>query len=227
MKQDLDSVRNYYCTPRKERADASVYEIWEQGSALNDSITPSTYVPEYRSHIVLKLLSLTADKGSIFSIGCGNGFVEADLVSHGRAVRAIDYNEEAVELTRRKGVDAFTADFFELTPDDVAGTDALYADGLVGHLWDAREQVRPALQKIKSLVLSPGTRLVFSNDSPHDPSAAYAPHDRVDGFWFVSRTYLADELAAAGFEPLESYYFPYLRPLSGMRNRTICVAQVP
>jgi hypothetical protein len=227
VKQDLDSVHDYYCAPRTEREDATVYEIWESGGAFNDSITPSTYVPEYRSHIVLKLLSVTPDDGSVFSIGCGNGFVEADLIAHSRAVRAMDCNDEAVRLTRTKGVDAFSADFFELSADDVVGTTTLYADGLLGHLFDTAEHVRPALQKIKSLALPPGTQLVFSNDSPRDATAAFAPHERVANFWFVSRDYLAEELAGAGFDPVESYYFPYFRPISGMRNRTICIARVP
>lgn len=227
VKQDLDSVRDYYCVPRTDSPNSSVYEIWEQGGAFNDSITPSTYVPEYRSHIVLKLLSLTPARSSIFSIGCGNGFVEADLVQSDRSVRAVDCNDAAVALSRGKGVDAFTADFFALTREDVAGADAVYADGLLGHLFDSTEQIRPALHKMQSLDLAPGTLLIFSNDSPRDPRAAFAPHDRLDNFWFVSRTYLADELAAAGFEPTESYYFPYVRPVSGLRNRTICVAQVP
>lgn len=225
--QDLEGVHDYYCAPRADRDDATVYEIWEQGGAFNDSVTPSTYVPEYRSHIVLKLLSLSPDGANIFSIGCGNGFVEADLLRHDRSVRAVDCNSEAVELSRGKGVDAFTADFFALTPEDLAGADVVYADGLLGHLFDEAEEVRPALQKIKSLALSPGTRLVFSNDSPYDPAAAFAAHERVAGFWFVSCGYLSDELAAAGFEPTESYYFPYVRPISGLRNRTICIAQVP
>jgi len=226
--QDLDGVRDYYCAPRSEgRAGTSIYDIWERGGAFNDSITPSTYVPQYRWHIVLKLLSLAPEGSSIFSIGCGNGFVEADLVRHHRTVRAVDCNEEAVELSRSKGVDAFTADFFALTPADVAGVDVVYADGLLGHLFDPQEQVRPTMDKLGSLDLPSGTLLLFSNDSPRDPAAAFAPHERVAGFWFVSRGYLQDSLAAAGFEPTESYYFPYLRPLSGMRNRTICIARVP
>ncbi len=225
---DLNRVHDYYCSPRSVgQADASIYDIWENGGAFNDSITPSTYVPEYRSHIVLKLLSLTPDGANIFSIGCGNGFVEADLVQRGRAVRAVDCNAEAVELTRRKGVDAFMADFFALQPSDVAGIDAAYADGLIGHLFDAEEEIWPALSKLASLDLRSGAFVVLSNDSPRDQGASYAPHERMENFWFVSRDYLRDSLSVFGFESVESYYFPYLRPLSGMRNRTICVARVP
>jgi SAM-dependent methyltransferase len=226
--QNLDSVRDYYCTTRPVGgADLTIYEIWERGGAFNDSITPSAYVPEYRAHIAGKILGLAGDTETVFSIGCGNGFVEADLAAAGRPVRAMDYNAEAVELTRRKGVEAFTADFFELTTDDLRGARLLYADGLLGHLFDPVHEVGPALAKLAALTPRPGTRLVLSNDAPADPTAPFAPHQHVDGFWFVAKDYLAERLAAFGFETTESYYFPYHRPLSGSRNRTICVAVVP
>jgi SAM-dependent methyltransferase len=226
--QDLERVHDFYCSPRPaSQLNESIYEIWEKGEAFRDSVTPSTYVPEYRSHIVLKMVSLTQAKGNILSLGCGNGFVEGDLVSHDRVVRAIDCNKEAVELTRAKGVDAFVADFFALLPEDVAGTDVIYADGLLGHLFDLSGEMKPSLGKLASLELKPGTSLVLSNDSPQDRGALYAPHDSVEGFWFISKDYLQKMLVTFGFEPDECYYFPYKRPLSGMRNRTICVARVP
>lgn len=226
--QHPDPVRDYYCASRSVGArDLTIYGIWEKGEAFNDSVTPSTYVPAYRSHIVEKILEVSDDGETVFSIGCGNGFVEADLLGHGRAVRAMDYNDEAVELTRSKGVDAFKADFFQLTPADLAGVDVVYADGLIGHLFDPRSQVAPALAKLTSLLWRPGIRLVFSNDSPFDPAAAFAPHPQVEGFWFVSKEYLAEQLVAYGFVPKETYYFPYERPLSGTRDRTIVVAVTP
>jgi hypothetical protein len=227
-KQDLDRVRDYYTSLRSVgQTDASIYAIWEKGGAFNDSITPSTYAPEYRSHMVLKLLSLTPDGANIFSLGCGNGFVEGDLVVLGRKVRAIDCNEEAVELTRKKGVEAFTADYFTLLPADVADADAVYADGFLGHLFEPEDEIRPALSKLESLNLKSGTHVVFSNDAPQDPQAAFAPHERVEDFWFISKNYLQESLRSFGFAPVESYYFPYLRPISGMRNRTVCIARVP
>jgi 2-polyprenyl-3-methyl-5-hydroxy-6-metoxy-1,4-benzoquinol methylase len=176
---------------------------------------------------VLKLLSLSANGDTIFSVGCGNGFVEGDLARLERTVRAIDCNEEAVELTRKKGVDAFTADYFALEPADLAGVDVVYGDGILGHLFDPDEGLRLVLLKLANLDLRPGAYLVFSNDAPRDPRQEFAPHERVADFWFLSRNYLQKTLSAFGFEPVEDYYFPYLRPLSGMRNRTICVARVP
>jgi SAM-dependent methyltransferase len=227
-KQDLNRVRDYYTSIRQVGSTSgSIYTIWEQGGAFNDSVTPSTYVPEYRSHMVLKLLSLTGRGATIFSLGCGNGFVEGDLVCRQRTVRAIDCIPEAVELTRKKGVDAFAADYFTLSPTDTAGVDVVYGDGILGHLFDPEEELRSVLEKLSSLDLKSGAYLVFSNDAPRDPQQDFAPHERVEDFWFLSRAYLQKILITFGFAPVEGYYFPYLRPISGMRNRTICVARVP
>ncbi|MFG2863455.1 class I SAM-dependent methyltransferase [Streptomyces sioyaensis] len=227
-KQDLGVVRDYYTAQRAvSRDEESIYAIWERGEAFNDSVTPSTYVPEYRSHMLLKLMSLTKDDAGVFSFGCGNGFVEGDLAGLGRTVRAIDFNEEAVELTRNKGVDAFRADYYELTATDLEGIDAVYADGFLGHLFDSQDELRPALGKLESFGLKSGTKLLFSNDAPFDPEAAFEPHHRVKDFWFLSKDYLQKSLESFGFSSVESYYFPYQRPVSGMRNRTICVVRVP
>ncbi|MFJ4651052.1 hypothetical protein ACIP5Y_07240 [Nocardia sp. NPDC088792] len=226
MTQNLHALREYYTTPRSASAE-TIYAIWERGEAFNDSVTPSTYVPEYRSHLLLKFLSLTDPGTWIFSLGCGNAAVEAALVERDRKVAGIDVCDEAVALAQDKGVDATTADFFALTRDDLDGYHAVYADGFLGHLFDAREEIGPTLRKLGELDLQRDTLLVFSNDAPPDPRARFAPHERVTDFWYLSKDYLAHRLAAAGLQPIESYYFPYVRPLSGLRNRTICIARVP
>lgn len=225
--QDLGRVYDYYCRPRRvgERT-MSVYDIWEEGGALDDSITPSTYCQEYRSHVVMKMLSLTQEGDRIFSIGCGNAFVEADLARLGRPVQAIDCNEDAVRLASAKGVDAFTADFYALPPGCLESFAVIYADGLLGHLYRSDAGLKPFFTKLASLRPRPGTWVVFSNDGPRDRTAMVAPHERVEDFWFLSRSYLAGVLEAHGFANRESYSFPYVRPLSGMRERTICVARM-
>jgi SAM-dependent methyltransferase len=226
--QNLDAVRDYYTTVRTVGEEhTTIYDIWEKGGAFNDSITPSTFTPEYRSHMVLKLLSLTADGANILSLGCGNAFVEGVVAKLDRRLKAIDCNAEAVALARQKNVDAITADYFTLEPSYAADVDAVYADGFLGHLFDGEHHLKPALEKLVALRLRSGAHLVFSNDAPADPQQEFAPHPRVEDFWFIAKDYLQEQLTAIGFAPVESYYFPYMRPLSGMRNRTICVARVP
>src|SRR5262245_11466294 len=96
-----NEIHEFYCRPNSTCLGGplrSRYEIWEKGEAFNDSVTPSTYCADYRAHMVLKIASLSKQQANIFSIGCGNAFVEADLVAEGFHVQAIDCNAEAVEL---------------------------------------------------------------------------------------------------------------------------------
>src|SRR5262245_55235039 len=107
-----DPLRDFYCRPLADGRNR--YEVWERGEACGDSVTPSTYCPEYRSHMVLKIASLSKPRGRVFSIGCGNAFVETELLARGMRVQAIDRNQEAVDLAVGKGVDAFAADYYKL-----------------------------------------------------------------------------------------------------------------
>jgi SAM-dependent methyltransferase len=225
--QDLGFVHEYYCQRRVvDGSPMSIYEIWEKGGAYNDSVTPSTYSADYRLHITGQLLALTRPGATVFSLGCGNGFVEADLAQQQRRVRAIDCNDEAVRLATSKGVEAFNSDFFTLAPDALRGVDLVYADGFLGHLFHSSEGLAPFLDKLHTLQLASGAWLVVSNDSPRDPEVAFCPHDRVRDFWFLSKSYLSTVLAEFGLRVADSYYFAYARPLSGLRNRTVCIAQV-
>lgn len=222
---DLTKIRDYYCSQRANgESPKSIYQIWEDGGSLNDSVTPSSYSPEYRSHITLKILSVTKDNDRIFSIGCGNGFVEAELVKSERRVQAIDCNEEAVNLSSRKGVDAFTADFFSLEEGYLKDFDVIYADGLLGHMFRPESELDRFFAKLVLLGVRPGTRLVISNDPPRENGSPYSPHDNLENFWFLSRTYLAKTAESHGYKERENYYFPYYRPISGLRERSICLA---
>ncbi len=226
-KQNLHFVHDYYCAPRNVGENSmNIYQIWENGGAFQDSVTPSTYSQEYRDHITDKIAALTSEQAQIFSIGCGNGFVEGALAARARLVRAIDCNDEAVQLTRKKGVDAFKADFFSLPANTLSDCAVIYADGLLGHLFDAQNELQQFFAHLQAQQLRSGTYLVFTNDAPKDPTARFTPHDKLADFWFLSKEYLQDCLSKAGFIPVESYYFRYSRPLSGPRNRNICIARV-
>lgn len=223
------SVYDYYCqlrVPVPGGAARTIYEIWEEGSAFNDSVTPSTYCNDYRNHMVLKISSLCAGRGRVFSIGCGNAFVEADLLSRGLHVQAIDCNAQAVELAASKGVEAFIADYFTLPEGHLATFDAVYADGLLGHVYRPEQGLDAFFETMRALRPRPGGWLIFSNDAPLERGFDVTPHGRVSDFWLLSKEYLAETLIRFGFDAWESYHFPYVRPISGPRNRTICVGRV-
>lgn len=220
-----DTMRDFYCRPVGDAA-LNRYEVWERGGAVGDSVTPSSYCPEYRMHMVLKILSLPRPHERAFSIGCGNAFVEADLQARGLPVQAIDYIEEAVALAVAKGVDAFTADYHALPPGHLAGVGVVYADGLLGHMYDPETGLTGFFETLAALKPPPGSWLVLSNDAPAEPGAGVTPHGKVPGFWLFSPEYLRDVAQRFGYTVLEAYSFPYERPLSGLRNRTICVARL-
>jgi hypothetical protein len=219
-----DVLRDFYCRPVGDTA-LNRYEIWERGGAVGDSVTPSIYCPEYRTHMVLKIVSLPKPHERMFSIGCGNAFVEADLQARGLPVQAIDCNDEAVVLAASKGVDAFTADYHSLPPGHLASFGVVYADGLLGHLYRPDTGLTGFFETLLALKPPPGSWLVLSNDAPAQPGAGVAPHGKVQDFWLFSPEYLRDAAQRFGYTVIESYSFPYERPLSGLRNRTICVAR--
>jgi hypothetical protein len=219
-----DALHDFYCRPVGDTA-LNRYEVWERGGAVGDSVTPSIYCPEYRTHMVLKILSLPRPHERVFSIGCGNAFVESDLQTRGLPVQAIDYLEEAVALAAAKGVDAFTADFHTLPPGHLAGFGVVYADGLLGHLYHPETGLTGFFETLAALKPPPGSWLVMSNDAPAHVDAGVAPHGKVPGFWLFTPEYLRDVSQRFGYTVLEAYSFPYERPMSGLRNRTICVAR--
>lgn len=219
-----DALHDFYCRPVGDAA-LNRYEVWERGGAVGDSVTPSSYCPEYRIHMVLKILSLPRPHDRVFSIGCGNAFVEANLQSRGLPVQAIDCLEEAVTLAASKGVDAFTADYHALPPGHLASFGVVYADGLLGHLYHPETGLAAFFETLLALKPPPGSWLVLSNDAPAEPGAGVAPHGKVPGFWLFSPEYLRDAAQRFGYTVVEAYSFPYERPVSGLRNRTICVAR--
>jgi hypothetical protein len=217
---------DYYSKRRTVNGESlSVYQIWERGEAFNDSITPSTYCREYQSHIRLKIERLTGTNDRIFSIGCGNATIEGALTSTGRSVSAIDCNLEAVALAISKGVAATHGDFLQMPAGGLSSFDLVYADGLVGHLCNATSGLAPFLAGVERARLRTTAKLLISNDAPRTRGAALEPHSSVSGFWLVAHDHLAHRLREIGFDILETYTFPYHRPQSGLRDRSICIAE--
>jgi hypothetical protein len=225
-----DAIHDYYCRRREGGADneggGTIYEIWERGEAFRDSVTPSTYCGRYRAHLVDKLTIYAPAGTSIFSIGCGNAFVEGDMALRSRQVEAIDCNEDAARLALDKRVKAYAADYLALPPGHLRGFAAIYADGLLGHLYREPLGLDPFFEQLDRLEPDPGSALILSNDAPLSSGEPAQPHPVLKDFWLISRELLESALARFGHDILESYHFPYERPISGWRNRTICIARV-
>ncbi|MGH8880415.1 MAG: class I SAM-dependent methyltransferase [Stackebrandtia sp.] len=206
--------------------EPNLFQIWEGGGARGDSITPSTFSPEYRTWMHEKLVyHLKRNLGSgLLSLGCGNATIEAELVRAGYRVLGVDAMPEAVDLALAKGVEATRADLITWAPDQPWST--IYMDGVLGHLYDPDDGLTPLLRRIRSW-LTPGesgtATLIVSNDDTKDGSPAQ-PASGVPGFHWLSGPFMRDHALAAGFDAVDVEHFTYRRPESGDRLRSVIVA---
>ncbi|GGY97254.1 hypothetical protein GCM10010365_14600 [Streptomyces poonensis] len=222
-------ARNHDDLVRFYRADGaenpSIFEIWEDGGSRDDSVTPSTYSSEYRDWMCDRLVAeLERNGGGLLSLGCGNAAVEAQVAERGFRVLAVDAMEEAVELARKKGLEALCADIYAWEPDEPWSV--IYIDGVLGHLHDEQNGLTPVLRRIRSW-LAPRTdarsgvaTLVASNDAPNN-GETFQKAPRVNGFYWLSADYLRDQALAAGFDDAKTDEFRYHRPVSGERVRAV------
>jgi SAM-dependent methyltransferase len=220
---NIDQLRTFYlCDGGQE---LSLFDIWEGGAANGDSVTPSTYSVKYRQWMVKFLCDVLArtKPPTLLSVGCGNAFVEADVARAGYDVLCVDVLEEAVDIARRKGLNARHADVSTWVPE-VGRWGVVYADGLLAHLYDQEDGLRPILKHLHGWI-APGTGiLVISNDSARDGLDAQ-PAPGVPAHW-LSADYLTAQCREAGFDDVQSTIYTYNRPLSGPRDRAIITARV-
>ncbi|MFF8505644.1 class I SAM-dependent methyltransferase [Streptomyces anulatus] len=208
----------------------SIFEVWENGGSRNDSVTPSTYSPEYQRWIGDKLIAeLEATGGGLLSVGCGNAVVESQVAQKGFRVLAMDAMEEATSLARRKGLDAVCADIYEWEPDE--RWSVIYIDGVLGHLLDENDGLTGVLSRIRSWLgpaLGTGVEtatLLASNDAPSDGSA-FQKAPRVNGFHWLSGAFMREQVLNAGFDTAVAEEFRYHRPISGERTRAVVTGRV-
>ena len=143
----------------------SLYDLWERGSAAPLQAPLSVANDEYRRFICELFASRKGQRHSLISIGAGNGFVERELADAGWNVLATDIAPSALRLCASKGLDT---KMFRLLVDRPFGNfDAIYIDGVLGHLWTATDQLAPALTALHSLG-KPTAIAVLSNDLADD-----------------------------------------------------------
>ena len=219
----IDELRRFY---RCEGDHAlTLFDIWEGGAANGDSVTPSTYSAPYRRWMIefLSRLLSAAERPALLSIGCGNASVESEIARAGYDVLAVDVLDAAVEIARRKGLAAMTADVRTWMPEPNRWG-LVYADCLLAHLYDPDVGLAPVLKHLHDWLVPGGGALVISNDGvPEGADARLAPG--VPAYW-LSADYLLQQCRAAGFDEVATTTFTYTRPLSGPRDRVIVTARV-
>ncbi len=224
MKKDLlELIKNYYSQPREE--GERIYDIWEEGKAYKDSVTPTTYDLKYREFITNKIESLVGCDltKTILSIGSGNAFVESDLHKKGYRVIANDANKDAIEIARKKGLEAIEADIYEWEPQ-VKNFALIYSDGVMGHLYDPTTGLKKIFSRLREWLPPQNGVILISNDAAVMDAPVH-PHPKVKGFYWFSANYLESELLNAGFKEVETESFFYNRPLTGKKERLIVTAK--
>ncbi|MFS8096760.1 class I SAM-dependent methyltransferase [Lentzea alba] len=205
---------------------SNIFEVWENGGSHGDSVTPSTYSPEYRAWMADRLTSeLQLNGGALLSLGCGNAAVEAEVQRRGFRVLAIDAMQDAVDLARQKGIEAICADIYSWQPSEPFSV--IYIDGVLGHLNDDAEGLVPVLSRIRTWLspLNGRATLLASNDAPkNDEKVQKAPG--VNGFSWLSGEYIGEQAMKAGFTSADVGEFRYTRPISGGRVRAVVAAQL-
>lgn len=224
MAAHVQPVEDFYL--HKTADDGSIFDVWERGEALGDSVTPSTYNGDYRSWMQFSincLLGLPGER-TLVSIGCGNAVIEADLARRGHRVIAVDVLREAVDLARAKGLEALHADVMTWTPT-ITGPLVIYADGLLGHLYRAADGTLPIVPVIHSwLADRPGSSVIVSNDEARG-GVPVESASGVPGFFWFSYDYLREQFSNGGFRDMHGAHYTYERPISGLRNRVIMVTR--
>lgn len=219
-----DDLVNFYSGEKSGKAN--LFEVWEDGGSHGDSVTPATYSPAYRAWMTERLRSqLQVNGGALLSLGCGNAAVEVQVQRLGFRVLAIDAMQDAVDIARRKGVEAICADIYEWEPAEPFSV--IYIDGVLGHLNDDVDGLVPVLDRIRTWLRphTAGATLIASNDMPkNDEPVQKAPG--VNGFSWLSGAYIGEQALKAGFTSVDVTQFRYERPISGDRMRAVVTAQL-
>jgi hypothetical protein len=219
---DVDQLRSFYVGTTDH--GESLFDTWERGDARGDSVTPSTYSVEYRRWMSeLLLAQLAARPGGVISIGSGNAVVEAEVARAGHRVLAVDVFPEAIALAQRKGMEAALADVHQWWPPAGKWT-VVYADGVMGHLYDPAHGLQPVLARIRSWLAPHHGVLVISQDRPRGV-AEVQPTPGVPNCYWLSEDFLRKQAEEAGFDHPATAVFRYQRPLSGTRERAVLTVE--
>ena len=114
---------------------------------------------------------------SILDIGCGRGEFLELMKEASVPARGVDLDPESVALCRSKGLEAETADVFELLQREPEGSfDGIFAAQVVEHMTPAEV---PRLVKLASSRLKPGGVLALETPNP-ECLAIFATHFYLD-----------------------------------------------
>ena len=74
----------------------------------------------------------------VLDAGCGTGKLASFMQSQGHCITGIDLSDDALTITRAKGINAIKADILEGLPFEDRSFDLVYSDGLLEHFIDPK-----------------------------------------------------------------------------------------
>jgi SAM-dependent methyltransferase len=181
--------------------------------------------PDYRSRIVGLLAPHRPLGVRLISVGAGNGYTEAALAAHGWQVLATDACDSALAHCRAKRLS--TRRFRLLADSGLGGFDAVYCDGVLGHLWDPQSGSVPAWQALAALGHAGAICLVANDLADTDARADFGVRSvPAAQFYRPPAGRFATDAEATELWSVESQtIYEYLRTGS-LRRRELIVARL-
>ncbi len=197
--------------------EPSLFWRWEHNEAAAMTAPIAVRSAAYRRLLADMLEPHLHPGATLLSVGAGNGFVEVELQSRSWDVTATDRAGDALAHCRAKGLRVARLDLLADPP--IGRFDAVYCDGVLGHLWQEGSATSHAWLALAALA-APGAVCLASNDladDDHAPtlrvrSAATAEFYRPPAGWF------AREAIATGHWALDTEYV-HLYDRRGERRR--------
>jgi SAM-dependent methyltransferase len=206
--------------------ELSLFDRWEVGAAETVQPPLAVHAAAYRSLVVELLAPYRTPGARLIGVGSGNGYGERALADAGWDVLATDPAESALRLCRTKGL--ATVRFELLSCDAPPGVfDAVYCDGVLGHLWDPANGSGPAWEALAAFG-RPGAICLVSNDlSDDDEKPRFVVRASAEAAFYrpPAGRYAAEALATGRWSLELELLYRYDRA-GVMRRREIVVARL-
>jgi hypothetical protein len=202
-----------------------LFDRWKEGddSAL---VAPlAVRDAAYRRQVVDLMTAWLGSGATIVSVGAGNGFAEVELAAAGWDVLATDAAESALRHCAAKGLR--TAQF-DLLADPPPGTfDAIYCDGVFGHLWREQAGTTAAWRALAGLGRAGSVALVSNDLADHDGAEEFAVRSsRKAMFYRPPAGTFARDAVATGRWALESVHVYEYERSGVLRRRELLVTRL-
>jgi SAM-dependent methyltransferase len=204
--------------------EPSLFARWADGSRTDLAPPLAVGDPAYRAGIVETFACYLRCGRRLVSVGAGNGFVEAELAAFGWDVVATDCAASARALCRARGLKTAALDVMAHT--DVGIFDAIYCDGVMGHLWEPVTRSGSAWRALARLGRA-GSICVVSNDISEDRVAQFGVRSDPSAAFYrpPAGTFAKDALATKRWTLVADSTYEYARS-GGVRRREILVARL-